>query len=134
MPAALPVQGQNEQVLLVDDEVAVGTPLSELIERLGYKVTYQPDPKAALALFNARPFTFDLVLTDLAMPGMTGRDLAKEILRIRPDVPVILLTGMIEPKLREQLAHIGVRAVLTKPATVGELASSIAACLGRPGY
>jgi PAS domain S-box-containing protein len=122
-------QGRNERVLFIDDEVAVGAPLTELLERLGYRVTYEADPKEALALFRTQPLTFDLVLTDLAMPGLTGRELAIEILRTRPDIPVILLTGLIEPKLREQLLQTGVRAVLTKPVTLGELSSSIAACL-----
>jgi signal transduction histidine kinase/ActR/RegA family two-component response regulator len=129
--AAAPAQGQNERLLYIDDEAAVGMPLSELLERIGYRVTYRLEPKAALALFLAQPSAFDLVLTDLAMPGMTGRELAKEILRVRPDMPVILLTGMIEPKLREQFLQIGVRAVLTKPVTLGDLAASIASSLGR---
>lgn len=65
------------------------------------------------------------------MPGMTGRELSKEILRVRTDIPIILLTGLIEPKQREQLLQIGVRAVLTKPVTLSDLATAVAGVLAR---
>ena len=123
---------QTTMPSFVDDEAAIGMPLSELIQRLGYRVTYESDPRAALATFKAQPFSFDLVLTDLAMPGMTGRELAKEILQVRSDIPIILLTGLIEPKQREQLLQIGIRMVLAKPAPIGDLAAALANSLGRP--
>lgn len=126
----LPVRGSGERILFVDDESDVGEPLSELLQRVGYQVTYQSNPVAALERFRAAPTDFDIVLTDLAMPGMTGRELAGNILRIRPDTPVLLLTGLIEPKQREQLLQTGVRAVLTKPAPIAELASAIAKAKG----
>lgn len=62
---------------------------------------------------------------------MTGRELSKEILRVRTDIPIILLTGLIEPKQREQLLQIGVRAVLTKPVTLSDLATAVAGVLAR---
>ena len=125
-PAASLVHGRNEHILFVDDEPDVGIPLGELLQRLGYQLTYELDPRAALALFQADPQAFDLVITDLAMPGMTGSELASEILRLRPDIPVIMLTGLIEQKMREHILRMGVRKVLAKPATLGDLATAVA--------
>jgi two-component system cell cycle sensor histidine kinase/response regulator CckA len=126
----LPARGNGQRLLFVDDEIQVGEPLGELLQRVGYHVTYFSDPLAALERFRADPHAFDVVLTDLAMPGMTGRELAENILRIRPGMPIILLTGLIEMKQREELLRSGVRLVLTKPAPIGELASAIAAAYG----
>lgn len=122
--------GHNEHLLFVDDELSVGQPVTELLQRLGYRVTFESDPKTALDQFQATPLDFDLVLTDLAMPGMTGMELAGEILKVRRETPVILLTGLIEAKQREHLVQTGVRTILTKPATLAELAAAIASELG----
>ena len=117
-------------LLYVDDEHTFGGPTAELISRLGYRVTYEADPKVALALFEKDPLAYDLVITDLVMPGMTGHELAQRVLGIRKEIPVILLTGTIESKLRDQLLKTCVRTVLTKPVTIGELAEGIALHLG----
>ena len=122
-------RGRNEHLLFVDDETDVGEPLTELLKRLGYRVTYESDPRIALSVFQSNPSDFDLVITDLAMPGMTGRELAKEIGELRQGMRVILLTGRIEPKQREHLLQTGVFSVLTKPASLSELLSVIAEAL-----
>src|SRR5439155_27059417 len=126
-----PPRGGTERLLYVDDEQAVGVPTAELLGRLGYRITYEEDPKAALAAFEKDPHAYDLVITDLAMPGMTGREFAEKILRIRKEMPVILLTGLVDPAIREGLLQTGVRSVLIKPVTIGELAAGIALSLGR---
>jgi CheY-like chemotaxis protein len=118
-------QGRAEHLLYVDDEHTFGHPTAELIRRLGYGVTYEADPKAALALFEKDPLAYDLVITDLVMPGMTGHEFAQRVLGVRK-IPVILLTGTIESKLRDQLLKTCVRTVLTKPVTIHELATEIA--------
>lgn len=126
-PASALPQGRNQHILFVDDEVEVSLALSELLRRIGYRVTHLLDPKEALARFRQDPAAFDLVLTDLAMPGMTGMELAEQIVKIRADIPLILLTGLIDLKQREGLLDSGVRTVLSKPVTLAELASTVAA-------
>jgi len=123
----IPSRGHNERVLYVDDEDTVGVPISELLRRMNYRVQYESDPILALTLFESNPSAFDLAITDLAMPGMTGREFARRILAIRKDLPVILLTGLIESTLREELLRTGIRAVLTKPVTAAELGAAIVA-------
>jgi CheY-like chemotaxis protein len=125
-------RGNGERILFIDDEQTVGDPVCELLDRIGYRVTFELDPRSALKLFQEEPDAFDLVLTDLAMPGMTGSELAKAVQSLRPDVPIILLTGWIESRQREQLLHDGIRAVLAKPASLGDLATAIASSLRQP--
>ena len=86
----------SEQILFVDDEpfqVELG---QQMLSRLGYRVTAVPDSREALSRFRASPDHYDLVITDMTMPHMTGDALAEQILRIRPGVPVILCTGYSE--------------------------------------
>lgn len=112
-------------VLLVDDEVDLTDLLQDMLELLGYGVTCSNSPKAALELFQADPQRFNLVITDMSMPGMTGEDLARELIRICPDVPVILCTGYGDAVFRERAAASGIRRLLTKPFKLQELSKAL---------
>jgi CheY-like chemotaxis protein len=88
---------------------------------LGYRVTAVTDAARALRTFRARPADFDLVVSDYLMPGMVGLEFAREIHNLRPDVPIVLLTGYIENLPDEAVRAAGVRRLISKPATILEL-------------
>jgi CheY-like chemotaxis protein len=92
-PKPIPIPRGNERILLVDDEEFIVKAVQNMLQHLGYKVTTLMDNREALKLFSADPSQFDLVITDQTMPFMTGEDLGKELMRIRPDIPIILCTG-----------------------------------------
>jgi len=123
----------GEHILLVDDEAAVGNALSRLLKREGYGVTIETDPAKALTLFNQDPDQFQLLLTDLSMPGMTGVDLAKEVLRRKPGFPVILTTGYGGDWAPAQAEAAGVRRVLQKPISPTQIGGIVREVLtGKP--
>ena len=105
----------NERILFVDDEESMVYVGRYILERLGYQVEAQTSPVQALKLFQANPDQFDLVITDMTMPKMTGDQLAKEILKIRPDIPTILCTGFSEKMDEEKTKEIGIRQYIEKP-------------------
>ena len=103
-----PLPRGSERILLVDDEPAVMEMGTRLLEHLGYKVTSQTDSVSALEVFRSSPDEFDLIITDYTMPKLTGLDFAREVLRIRPDIPILLCTGFSEkitPDQRERAWH-----------------------------
>jgi PAS domain S-box-containing protein len=105
----------DERILFIDDEASIARLGRQRLERLGYKVEATTNPIEALDLFRLQPDKFDLVITDLTMPKMTGDKLVKEILNIRPDIPIILCTGFSE-KIDEKIAkEIGAADYLEKP-------------------
>jgi CheY-like chemotaxis protein len=116
----------NERILLVDDdEEGMVETIRLLLERLGYAVTDRAGSVEALKEFRNNPKAYDLVVTDMTMPHMTGDQLAKEILGIRPDIPVILCTGFSE-RINNQVAKdMGIRELLIKPIMLGKLANTI---------
>ncbi|HIJ56815.1 MAG TPA: response regulator [Deltaproteobacteria bacterium] len=115
----------NERILLVDDEKEIVATVRMLLERLGYDVTDSARSIDALENFRNDPEAYDLVITDMTMPHMTGDQLAKEILDLRPDIPVILCTGFSE-RINNQVAKdIGIRELLMKPIMLAELANTI---------
>lgn len=126
----LPV-GHGERILLVDDEAALVMIGSKILQHLGYQVTVFTSGKNALAAFTAQPDGFDLVITDLTMPGMTGIDLADALLEIRRDIPVVLATGYIEESVREQATLLGFREILVKPLSAQILAEAVQRVLGK---
>jgi nitrogen-specific signal transduction histidine kinase len=89
----VPQLGQGERVLLVDDEQLLANIAAAFLSQAGYKVTKFYDPASALGAFRSHAYDYDLLLTDLAMPGMTGVDLAAEMRALRPELPVVLCTG-----------------------------------------
>jgi CheY-like chemotaxis protein len=96
-----------------------------MIEYLGYSVTARVNSLEALELFQKDPRAFDLVITDLVMPNMSGDQLAQQILAIRPDIPVILITGFIDQITTETARLIGIRKLVTKPMVMKEMAKLI---------
>ena len=105
----------NERILLIDDEESMVKLGHHRLERLGYKVEATTDPNDALELFRSQPNQFDLVITDLTMPKITGDKLVKEILNIRPDIPVILCTGFSEKIDEKKAKAIGAVEYVEKP-------------------
>jgi PAS domain S-box-containing protein len=122
-------RGHGEHILLVDDNAAGLISLRGQLERLGYRVTAQSDPVKALEVFLAAPPDFNLLLTDYAMPVLTGDQLAIRILAVRPDLPVLLTSGHMEPERQKKLLAQGVREVLAKPPSLSELAEAVARSL-----
>jgi CheY-like chemotaxis protein len=115
----------NERILLIDDEEMLAELGMEMLEDLGYKVTIQLDSVKALKVFNENPDNFDLVITDQTMPELTGSELAKKILQIRPDIPVILCTGYSNLIDEETAKELGIQAFLQKPLTQEVLADTV---------
>ncbi len=134
--APMPAKRGEERILLVDDEDDVAFSGGKLLERLGYTVTVKMDGREALELFRAGPDRFDLVITDQAMPGMSGMELARELTGIRADIPVILCTGFghdhngtLSPEKREIA---GIRELALKPLDRAEMAGIIRRVLDDP--
>jgi len=115
----------KERILFVDDEKAMVDAIQPMIERLGYKVTARTSSIEALEAFRANPDRFDLVITDFTMPNMTGMELAKELLKLRSDIHIILCTGYSEHINEDKAKGSGVRAFLMKPVVLGEVANTI---------
>lgn len=115
----------NETILVIDDELSILRLEEHMLERLGYKVTTQDSSLDALALVNADPDRFDLVITDMTMPEMTGDVLAQKLQEIIPELPVIICTGFSEKISRESAASIGVKGLLYKPIVKSEFAKMV---------
>ena len=115
----------KESILLVDDEVALSAMVAHMLENLGYHVTAATDSGEAFELFRSDPHRFDLVVTDQTMPRLTGAELAKQILSLRPDIPIILCTGFSDLVDRESAEAIGIRAFMMKPVTMANLAETV---------
>jgi CheY-like chemotaxis protein len=97
----------------------------KILGQLGYKVQTTNSSVQALAIFRSKPQEFDLVITDLTMPELTGINLAKALLEVRPDLPIVLCTGFSDQVNEEMLQSIGIRGLLLKPLTIHELAHSV---------
>jgi CheY-like chemotaxis protein len=115
----------SERVLLVDDEPMILKLGKRMLERQGYEVEPLASGTDALECFKHDPARFDLVVTDMTMPGMRGDKLAEEIMKIRDDIPVILATGYSKQISEEKAKEIGIRAFVMKPLTQQELASTV---------
>ena len=103
------------RVLLVDDEAAICSAVGAALASLGYEVEVQTSPLEALAAVAAEPGRFDLVLTDLSMPGLDGAELARRLKALRPDLPIILSTGYSERMTPAAAAELGAACLLLKP-------------------
>ncbi len=115
----------NERILFVDDEPAVVNITQRMLEKYGYKVTSTTSSIEALDIFRNNPGSFDLVITDMAMPDISGDALACKIMAIRPDMPVILCTGFSN-KINEEMADkLGIKYFVMKPVIMSELAKKI---------
>lgn len=120
-----PQSGHSERLLYVDDEEALVMLATRSLGRLGYEVTGHTNPIEALQVFRENPRHFAAVITDLSMPGMSGADLAREIIAIRPDVPVVITSGYIRPEDEVDAREIGVHDLILKPDTIDELAKTL---------
>jgi PAS domain S-box-containing protein len=135
-PVAVPAsqviaRGRGEHVLVVDDESASGGVIAMLIERLGYQATFCDSPTDALHLLEEH--TYAMLVTDLAMPGLPGDELARQALARQPDLPVLLLSGYLAPGKLEAVRALGVREILAKPPGYDELAAALHRCLRKSG-
>ena len=111
----------TESILLVDDEADVIQTLTKTLESVGYVVTAAADPRTALELFRSSPDEFDLVLTDYRMPGMKGDELAVELLRIRPEIPILLISGHTDALGVHNSRGFGIYDILIKPVPLRDL-------------
>jgi PAS domain S-box-containing protein len=120
-----PLPVGTENVLFVDDEKVLVDIGEQMLKKLGYKVTGRTSPYEALEAFRANPDKFDLVITDMSMPRMSGEILAKDILKIRSDMPVIICTGFSNMFTPENASSMGIKEFLMKPITMHDLSKSI---------
>ncbi len=114
----------TERILLIDDEQIIVEMVTTILEQLGYKVTPETNSLRALEIFRSRPGEFDLIITDYTMPKLTGTDLSKEILCIRPDIPIIVCTGFSEKLTAHGAMDLGVELMM-KPFSMKQIAELI---------
>lgn len=119
------LRGHGERVLLVDDEDSMVFLMERWLERLGYKMTGFTVPEQALELFRAAPQNFDVVLSDLSMPQMSGVELARELLQIRPGMPILIVSGYVAAADNEEVRSLGLPDLLPKPNSIEDLAQGI---------
>ncbi|MFH1992877.1 MAG: PAS domain S-box protein [Pseudomonadota bacterium] len=129
--AEKPIPTGTERILFVDDEPTLADMGKQLLESLGYEVTTRTSSIEALELFKAQPDKFDLIITDLTMPNMTGDELAKKLIAIRPDIPVILCTGFSTKITEKKAVDMGIRAFVLKPVIKKNIAETIRTVLNR---
>jgi DNA-binding NtrC family response regulator len=115
----------NERILLVDDEEGLAELGAKLLTALGYRVTAMTSPETALAAVRDQVGGFDLIITDMIMPKMSGEALAREVLALRPDMPIVVYTGFTDMVSAERIMQLGVKAVLRKPITIYSLSQAI---------
>jgi two-component system cell cycle sensor histidine kinase/response regulator CckA len=120
-----PLSFGTERILFVDDEKALADLGRKMLEQHGYVVTTRTSSTEALELFKSQPDEFDMVITDLTMPNMTGKFLAQEIMKIRPDIPVIICTGFSEEVTGKTAKAAGIKAFIHKPMTSAVLLTTV---------
>jgi len=117
-----PIPHGKETILFVDDEETIVRLGKELLSPLGYRVEVHTNSQEALNAFRQDPQRFDLVITDQTMPGLTGEALSRELLRLRPELPIILCTGFSHIMTAEKAKALGIQAYLMKPLAIRDLA------------
>jgi DNA-binding response OmpR family regulator len=125
------VRRGSERLIVVDDEQDLGMLIERTLVRQGYTVERFEESTAALEAVRQNPARFDLVITDQTMPGLTGLDLARELLNLRADLPIILTTGFSESATPEAARALGIKGFLMKPARPKELAAMVRDVLDR---
>ena len=131
--AAEPLPRGTESILFVDDESHLVEVMGQMLTALGYRVTTVMESQKAFETFLNNPERFDLVITDMTMPGMTGAELAREILRRRPETPIILCTGYSDLINEQEALEMGIRRFLMKPLFMGNVAREIRSVLDEHG-
>jgi len=119
----------NERILLVDDDPSIVSMIRQMLERLGYIVTSMTDSTAVLEEFKSRPDDFDLVITDMAMPNMSGDQLAAQLIIVREDIPILLCTGHSDTINEKKARRIGIKGFAMKPFDKSKLARAVRAVL-----
>jgi signal transduction histidine kinase/ActR/RegA family two-component response regulator len=120
-----PLPTGNERILFVDDEKALVETGRDMLEHLGYSVTAFTNSAEALEAFKSEPKGFDLVITDMTMPGLTGVELSLELLKLYPSIPIILCTGYSSLISKEDADKIGIREFCMKPLDISQLANTV---------
>ena len=115
----------NEKIMFVDDEEPIRQIAKEFLEKYGYKVSLFKNGIEAYTEFEKNPHQFDLIVTDMTMPGMAGSKLATKLLKIRPDFPILLCTGFSENISKEKAASIGIKELLLKPIEMQDLSQKM---------
>ncbi len=115
------IQGGTESILLVDDEEAIVDMEKKILSRSGYRVTSRTSSIEALEAFRANPDKFDMIITDMAMPNMSGEKLSSELVKIRPDIPILLCTGFSETMHKDRFESKGIKHFLLKPVITKDL-------------
>ena len=120
-----PLPSGHETVMFVDDEPVITKMAGRMLESLGYDPVVTTDSVRALEMFQQNPGRFDLVITDQVMPELTGSELSKKLLELRPELPIVMCTGFSEKISAEQAAKAGIREYVMKPIARKELAETI---------
>ena len=131
VPSAQLIPGRGENVLLVDDEDVIVTIEKKMLERLGYQVVSRTSSLEALEAFRGASDKFDVVITDMTMPNMSGEVLARELVKIRSDIPILLCTGFSEIMSQKEAAYMGIQGILPKPVVMKALSQKIREVLDR---
>jgi len=119
------IQGGMETILIVDDEEDIVLMEEQILKHLGYQVVTHTSSIEALEAFCKTPDKFDMVITDMAMPSMPGDRLAIELIKIRPDIPILLCTGFSETMSEEKVTSVGIKGFVMKPIKINALAQKI---------
>jgi two-component system cell cycle sensor histidine kinase/response regulator CckA len=126
-------RGRGQRILFLDDDVGFVELAERIIGKAGYRVIAHFNPGVALADFSAAPDAFDLVVVDLVMPDTSGIDIARGMMAIRADIPIIITAGYVSPDDEARAAACGVREVISKSATVQELCMAFGRIFGAGG-
>jgi signal transduction histidine kinase/DNA-binding response OmpR family regulator len=127
-----PPSSRAKHVLIVDDDRDVGRLAARILETFQYEVTALTDPTEAVNLVRKRPSKFDLVLTDLLMPELSGPELARALKKIRPDLPLVLISGLVSSVTEESARRQGFVGLIRKPFEIDQMAKSVAGILDNP--
>ena len=119
------VHGAGEHVLFIDDEPMLNRSASRCLERSGYRVSTYSDPRRAIEELRGRPGDFALVITDMNMPNLSGLEVARAVRELRPDLPILLLSGNLDEEVRAEAAQIRIDHVIQKPWTFDDLAEAV---------
>ena len=124
-PVTKPQRGERQRILYLDDEEPLVLIATRMLSRLGYLIRGFTCANEALRAFRENPGQFDLVITDQNMPEASGLTVAEEILKTRPDIPILLNSGRVTDDLKQHAHRLGIREVLIKPTTPEDLCESI---------
>lgn len=124
------LQAGSGRILLVDDEDQVVHVTGEILQSLGYDIVGRTSPLEALQLFSSAPHEFDMIITDLTMPGLTGLELSEQVKVLRPDIPIILFTGYSDQVSKDAAVVAGIKEYCMKPISMRELSHVVGRFLG----